>query len=309
MKLRVVLVLGVVATITLWSAAFVVDEREQVIVTQFGEFKRAITEPGLVWKVPFIHTVHRFDRRVLGSDASPAEYLTLDKKRIVADPVTRWRIVDPLRFFTTVHDEAGARARLDDLVLSEMRREISSHQFGDIIGNARDPLMQAVAERAGERARSEFGIEIIDVRIKRADLPREVQESVFARMRAERERIAKQYRSEGDEEAAKIRAETDKEKTILLARAYERAQRLRGEGDAQATAIYGEAHGRDPEFFAFTRSLAAYEQLLNTDARLYLSTGSELFRYLGQPGKQGPAAGPSPRTGPVSERGEGQRRW
>ena len=283
---RVAIVLGLVAGITLWSSVFVIDEREMAIVTQFGEFKRAITTPGLEWKVPFTQTVHRMERRIMGSDAPPAEYLTLDKKRIIADPVTRWKIADPLRFFTTVHDEVGARARIDDIVLSELRREIASHNFGEIVGNERDPLMQTVARRTGEKVGDEFGVTIIDVRIKRADLPLEVQESVFARMRAERERIAKQYRSEGEEEAAKIRAGTDKEKTIILAKAYEGAQKIRGEGDALSTKIYADAYGRDAEFYTFTRSLEAYERILGKDSSLVLSTGSDLFRYLGQPGKR-----------------------
>ena len=150
------------------------------------------------------------ERRIMGSDTPPAEYLTLDKKRLVADPVTRWRIVDPLTFFKTVHDESGAKARLDDIVNSELRRELASHDFGQIVGNERDPLMQQRRHPVRNKTK-EFGIEIVDVRIKRADLPREVQESVFARMRAERDRVAKQYRSEGQEEAAKIRADTDKE--------------------------------------------------------------------------------------------------
>ena len=283
---RVSLIVVALALATLWSSVFVIDERELAIVTQFGEFKREVVEPGLKWKLPFVQTIDRMERRIMGSDAPPAEYLTLDKKRIVADPVTRWRVADPLKFYTTVHDQSGARARLDDLVLSEMRREIASHNFGDIIGNERDPLMQAVAQRSGERAISEYGIEIIDVRIKRADLPKEVQESVFARMRAERERIGKQYRSEGEEEAAKIRAETDKEKTIILAKAYESAQKIRGEGDASSTKIYAEAFSKDPEFYTFTRSLEAYEKVFTGDSTLVLSTGSDLFRYLGQPGKK-----------------------
>lgn len=283
---RLALGAALVVVITLWSSVFVIDEREMAIVTQFGEFKRGITTPGLEWKVPFTQTVHRMERRIMGSDAPPAEYLTLDKKRIIADPITRWKIDDPLRFFTTVHDEVGARARIDDIVLSELRREIASHNFGDIVGNARDPLMQAVAKRTQAKVADEFGVTIIDVRIKRADLPREVQESVFARMRAERERIAKQYRSEGEEEAAKIRAETDKEKTIILAKAYEGAQKVRGEGDATSTKIYADAYGRDPEFYTFTRSLEAYERILGKDSAMVLSTGSDLFRYLGQPAKR-----------------------
>jgi membrane protease subunit HflC len=281
----VILLLGVLLIVG-WSSTFVIDETELAIVTQFGQFKRAVDRPGIYYKIPFVQSVDRMERRNLGSDAPPAEYLTLDKKRLVADPVTRWRIVDPLKFYMTVHDEAGARARLDDVVLSEMRREIASHNFGDIVGNARDPLMVAVAERTGNKAQKEFGIQIIDVRIKRADLPREVQESVYARMRAERERIAKQYRSEGEEEAAKIRADTDRDKTILLAKAYEEAQKLRGDGDATATKVYAESYGADPEFYSFLRSLDAYEQILNGQSSVVLSTNSDLFKYLSKPGKR-----------------------
>lgn len=285
-KTSAVALLIAIVVIMGWSSTFVVDETEQVIITQFGQFKRAITEPGLYFKIPLAQKVVTMERRVLSSDAKGDKYLTLDKKWLVADPITRWRIIDPLKFYMTVHDEAGARQRLDDIVLSEMRREIASRNFGDIVGNARDPLMAAVAERTGTKAKTEFGIEIIDVRIKRADLPSEVQESVFARMRAERERIAKKYRSEGEEEAAKIRADTDKEKTIILAKAYEEAEKLRGEGDAVSTKIYADAYGKDPEFYKFLRSLGAYEQIVNNQTSLVLSTDSELFQYLDSPSKK-----------------------
>ncbi|MBX3130617.1 MAG: protease modulator HflC [Polyangiaceae bacterium] len=262
-----------------FSSIFVVDEGELAIVTQFGEYKRTADSPGLYFKTPFVQTVTRMERRIMGSDTPPAEYLTLDKKRLVADPVTRWRVVEPLSFYKTVHDEVGAKARLDDIINSEMRRELASHNFGDIIGNARDPMMQRVAAAVREQTK-EFGIEVVDVRIKRADLPKEVQESVFARMRAERDRVAKQYRSEGEEEAQKIRADTDKEKTILIAQAYETAQKARGEGDAESTSVYAEAYGKDPEFYAFIRSLDAYEKSLGDQTSLVLSSGSDLFQYL-----------------------------
>ncbi len=262
-----------------WSSIFVVDEGQLAIVVQFGEYKRTVDKPGLYFKTPFVQTVHSMERRIMGSDTPPAEYLTLDKKRLVADPVSRWRIVDPLKYYKTVHDESGAKARLDDIINSEMRRELASHNFGDIIGNARDPMMQRVALATREQTK-EFGIEIVDVRIKRADLPREVQESVFARMRAERDRVAKKYRSEGEEEAAKIRADTDKEKTILLAKAYETSEKTRGEGDAESTKIYADAYGKDPEFYAFTRSLDTYEKAMGEQSTLVLSTGSDLFQYL-----------------------------
>ena len=277
-------VLGAIAVLLGASSCFVISERELALVTQFGEPKRTITAPGLYWKLPLVQEVRRMESRILGSHAPPAEYLTLDKKRLVADPVTRWRIVDPLQFYKTVASELEAKARLDDIVNSELRQEIASHEFGKIIGVERDPLMQVVANDVRKQT-ADFGILVVDVRIKRADLPKEVQESVFARMRAERDRVAKQYRSEGEEEAAKLRADTDKEKTIILAQAYEEAQTTRGEGDAQGIKIYADAYGRDPEFFAFTRSLDAYEKAIGGESTLVLSTGSDLFRYLANPTK------------------------
>lgn len=281
MKMRLLVVLALLL-FAAFSSVFVIDETEVGIVTQFGEYKRSVNQPGLHFKVPVTQTVHTMESRILGSDAPPAEYLTLDKKRLVADPITRWRIVDPLQFYTTVFDPSGAKARLDDIVNSELRREIASHNFGDIVGHAREPLMDQVTTRVRNKTKA-FGIHVTDVRIRRADLPREVQESVFQRMRAERDRVAKQYRSEGEEEAAKIRAETDKEKTILLAKAYEAAQKARGEGDAESTQVYAEAYGKNPEFYGFMRSLEAYERAVGEDSTLVLSTGSELFHYLFDP--------------------------
>jgi membrane protease subunit HflC len=264
------------------SAVFVMDEKEQAIVTQFGEFQYELVEPGLNFKIPFAQTVHRMESRVMGNDTPHDDYMTLDKKKLVADPVVRWRIFNPKLFFITVQDEFRARHRLDDIVKSEMRDEISGHNFGDIIGNAREPLMANVAGRVREKVK-EFGIHVVDVRIKRADLPQQVQESVFQRMRAERDREAKRYKSEGEEEAAKIRADTDKEVTILLAKAYAIAQKMRGEGDAESTRIYAEAFGQDPEFYAFLRSLEAYEKSISAESQLVLSSGSELFKYLVSP--------------------------
>lgn len=268
------------------QALFQVNETEQVIITQFGEYKRTVQEPGLATKLPFVQTVNRFDRRILSSDAPKAEYLTQDKKRLVADPVTRWRIADPLQFFKTVRDESGARARLDDLVFSELRREVASHEFDVVIGTKREIIMDNVAKTAREKAK-EFGIEVVDVRIKRADLPQEVQMSVFQRMQAEREREAKRYRSEGEEESAKLKAETDKQRTIVLAEAQQDAEKLRGEGDATAARIYAEAYGKDSEFYAFVRSLQAYELFLGKRSTLLLPADGDLFRYLGSPNAAG----------------------
>ena len=280
------LIILIVASVVLKQVFIIVDEREQVIVTQFGEYIRTIQKPGLAFKTPFLHTAIRFDRRILVSDAPQAEYLSQDKKRLVADPVTRWRIADPLKFFKTVRDESGARARLDDLVFSELRREVASHTFATVIGAKREAIMDAVAKSVREKAR-EFGIEVMDVRIKRADLPKEVQQSVFARMQAEREREAKRYRSEGEEEANKLRSQTDKERTIVLADAEQNAQKLRGEGDATATRIYAEAYGKDPEFYRFVRSLQSYELFLGKRSTLLLSADSPLFRYMAGPRPEG----------------------
>jgi membrane protease subunit HflC len=286
--------LAVVAVLAVRETFYVVDETNQAIVTQVGQYIRTDQQPGLYAKIPFYHSVNYFDRRILVTDTAPAEYLTLDKKRIVQDPITRWRIADPFTFFVTVRDEAGARARLDDIVLSAMREEIAATNFVDVIDKNRETIEEGVTRRAFERGK-DFGLEVIDVRSKRADLPAEVQASVFARMVAERAQVSQRYRSEGAEESAKIRADADKDRTIQLARAYETAQTLNGEGDAQAAAIYAAAFGQDPEFFAFVRSLEAYEKFLNPGTTLVLSSESDLMRYLSASrpaanGSNGPAA-------------------
>lgn len=266
------------------SAVFVISEEEQAIVTQFGDYRRQVTKPGLYFKIPFAQTVHRMERRIVASDTLGDDFLTLDKKKLVADPVVRWRIVDPRVFYITVRNPVQARRALDDIVKGELREAISNQNFGNIIGNAREPLMAEVTKRVQEKA-TEYGVDVVDVRIKRADLPTQVQESVFERMRAERERESKRYRSEGEEEAAKIRADTDKLVTIELAKAYEKAERLRGEGDALSAQIYAEAFGKDPEFYSFVRSLETYEQALDAETELVLSTDNELFRYFSEPAR------------------------
>lgn len=281
MKKSIAWVLLALVLIGVSTSSFVIDEREYAIVTQFGQHKRSIVSPGLYFKLPW-QAVSVMESRIIGSDSPSARMLTKDKKYLVADPVTRWRISDPLTFYKTVRNEAQAKNRLDDIILSELRRELGKENFGDIIGNVREPLMKRVAETARTRV-SEFGIDIVDVRIKRADLPQEVQVSVFERMKAERERVAKKYRSEGGEEAQKIRADTDKQKRILLADAYETEQRLKGEGDAESAKIFAEAYNRDPEFYAFMRSMEAYEKTLHKQDTIVLSTKSELFRFLKAP--------------------------
>jgi modulator of FtsH protease HflC len=276
---RIALVLVPLVLVVASQAFYVVDERNQVIVTQVGQYLYSVQEPGLYTKIPFYHSAIHFEKRILVSDANPAEYLTLDKKRLLADHITRWRIVDPLTFYITVREETGARARIDDIVFSQMRAELANSNFDKVISTERETIMERVSRGTAERAAS-FGIEVVDVRLKRADLPQEVQDSVFARMVAERSRIASRYRSEGAESAAKIRAEADKERTIILARAYEESESLRGAGEAESTGVYAQAFGQDPEFYAFLRNLQAYEKFLNADSTLVLSSDSDLFRYL-----------------------------
>jgi membrane protease subunit HflC len=280
-------VIGIlVVVVALWvlipQALFTIDEREQAIITQLGAYIRTITEPGLHTKLPFVQTVHRFDKRVLAVDAAPAEYLTLDRKRLVVDFVARWRITDPLAFFISVTTLDGARARIEDIVFSGLRQAIASQDFAPVTSEQREPTMEAVANAARARTQA-FGIDLIDVRIKRADLPREVQQSVFARMVAERERISKRYRSEGEEEAAKLRAETDKQREIILAQAYERAQRLEGEGDAAATTVYASAYEQNPRFYSFVRTLEAYDDILTPETLLVLPGDAAMFRLLNGP--------------------------
>jgi membrane protease subunit HflC len=284
--MRQVLFGVVVGFVALWllipQLLFTINEREQAIITQFGAYVRTLTEPGLHVKLPFLQSIHRFDKRILATDAEPAEYLTLDKKRLVVDYVARWQIKDPLTFFISVGTLEGARARIEDIVFSELRQAISGQDFAPVTSEHREPTMEAVANTARRRTAA-FGIELIDVRIKRADLPREVQQSVFARMVAERGRIAKRYRSEGEEEAAKLRAETDKQREILLAQAYERSQRLQGEGDAAATSVYASAYEQNPRFYFFLRTLEAYDDILTPETLLVLPGDAALFRLLHGP--------------------------
>ena len=283
-SITVAIVLVLLVGVVLSGAIFTIDETEQAIVTQLGKYVRTVTEPGLNFKIPFLQSVRKFEDRVLEYDAAAAPVITSDKKHLVIDNYARWKIVDPLKLYQTVRDESGAQARLDDIVFSELREEVARHTLTEIISVNRETIMEKVHKQCDKKAR-EYGIEVIDVRIKRADLPSEVARSVYARMKAERERIAKKYRSEGEEEAVKIRATTDKVKTILLAEAYREAEKVRGEGDAGAITIYAEAFEKDPEFYAFIRTLEAYKKSLGRDTTVILPSDSEFFQYLNPPTK------------------------
>ena len=255
---------------------FTVDEKEQAIITQVGEFKRAITKPGLHFKKPFIEKITRFEKRILSTDAPPGQYLTLDKKRLVVDFLARWKIVDPLVFFKSVRNLFSANTRIEDIVYSELREELATHNLNEVIAENRELIMDEVKEGSSEKLK-EYGIELSDVRIKRADLPAEVQQSVFDRMVAERKRISKRYRSEGEEESAKIRAETNKNKEIILAEAYSKSEKIKGEGDKVATKIYSDSYSRDPGFYEFMRKLDAYDKIIDEKSVIFLPIDSNLL--------------------------------
>lgn len=274
------LVALVVGGFILSSAAFTVDQTQSAIVIQLG---RPIGDealgPGLHFKLPLVQNVVFFDARILDFDAKPEEITTTDKKYMNVDSYTKWRIVDPLTFYTKVRTIQGARARLDDIVRSQLRVALGRYTLIEVVSHKRQEIMTAVTERSKELLLP-YGIKVIDVRIKRTDLPAENERSIFGRMKAERERQAKQYRSEGREASAKIKASADKERAIILADAGKQAEILRGEGDAQATKIYAEALSKSPEFYAFTRSLEAYRKGFSKDAKFILTPKSRFLNYM-----------------------------
>lgn len=264
------------------QAVFIVQEWEQGLILEFGKPVRIIREPGLYVKYPFIQELMSFQKWILAAEARPAEYITLDKKRLTVDTVSRWLITDPLAFYQTVRNYQGAIARLNDIIFARVRQEIANHNFKDFIREERERIMAQVTAGTEEQAKR-FGIQVIDVRIRRVDLPEEVQNSVFARMKAERERIAKRYRAEGEEQAREIRANANKEKEIILAEAYKKAETLRGQGDAESTRIYAKAYGQDPDFFSFIRHLDAYERIFGSESTLLLRPDSPLMRFFDSP--------------------------
>ncbi|MES9996606.1 protease modulator HflC [Desulfovibrio aminophilus] len=276
---QIALVAGaVLLLLVLTQTAFVVHQTETAIVVQLGKPVTGALKPGLHFKLPLVQSVTFFDARVLDYDAKRAEILTEDKKAMVVDHYTKWRITDPLLFYQTVRTETGAQARLDDITYAALREALGRHTLIEVVSEKRTEIMEQVVKQSQELL-SPYGILVVDVRIKRTDLPPENERAIFGRMQAERERQAKQYRSEGQEEAAKIRAQADKERTVLLAEAERQASTIRGEGDAKATRTYAEAYGQSPEFYSFKRSLEAYESSLKDNTRLVLTPGSPFLRY------------------------------
>lgn len=280
MKNTIVLIaLGVIVILFLF-VVYTVDEKEQVVILQMGKPVRIVTDPGIHFKLPWpIQSVVTYEDRLLDYDSAPTEILTKDKKYLIVDNYAKWRIVEPLKFMQVVRDEKGAQARLDDIIYSELRVQLGNHDLEEIVTTNREELMELVTE-ASDHTALQYGIEVIDVRIKRADLARENEESVYERMRAERRRIANQYRSEGEEEALKIRAQTDKEREIIMAEAYRKAQITRSEGEATAIETYAKAYKRDPSFYEFMRTMEAYKKIFDEKTTLVLPPESELFKYL-----------------------------
>ena len=276
------ILIGLVAILVLLglTTVFIVDETEQVVILAFGKPVRTITEPGINMKVPFpLQEKIKFDDRLLEYDSPPEEILSKDKKTLIVDNYVRWRIVDALQFLKTVQAIPTALSRMDDIVYSELRRELGTHDMVEIITENREKLMEIVTFNSN-KATLDYGIAVIDVRIRRVDLPAENEESIYARMEAERNRQANKFRSEGEEEAQKIRAATDRDKTIILADAYKDAERLRGEGDAAAVEIYAKAYSADPKFYEFVRTLDMYKKIIDDKTTLVLPSNSRLFKLL-----------------------------
>ena len=264
------------------STIIVVDETEQIVILQFGKPIQTITDPGLNFKFPApIQVSNSFDKRLLEYDVPPEEILSRDKKSLIIDNYVRWRIVDPLLFLQTVRAIPTAKTRLDDIVYSELRQELGNHDMAEIITETRELIMEKVTIASNEET-SKYGIEVIDVRIRRVDLPQENEASIYARMEAERKRQANKFRSEGEEEAQKIRAATDRDKTVILAEAYKTAQQIRGEGEAEALDIYATSFSKDPDFYEFLRTLETYEKVIDKKTTLVLPGDSKLFKSLTQ---------------------------
>jgi len=272
-------VLVVAAVVVAMSAFYTVHQTELALVLQFGEPKRVVSEPGLKIKTPFIQDVTYYDRRVLDYDSPPSEVILPDGKRLVVDAYTRFRITNPLLFYQTVRTEMGFRARLGSLVDSALRLVMGKYPLDRVLSAERAEIMSRIKERVSDDARP-FGVEIVDVRVRRADIPEQVSKDIFARMRADFEREAKELRAKGEEEAQRIRAEADRERTVILAEAQKKAQILRGEGDAESVRIYADAFNRDVDFFAFYRSMEAYREALGGDGTtMVLSPDSDFFRF------------------------------
>ena len=278
--LPIVAVLGALV----FFSVFIIKEVNQAIVLQFGDPKRIISKPGLNFKIPFIQNVVYLDKRILNLDAPPEEVIASDQKRLIVDAFARFQIVDPLKFYISVGNERVARSRLSTIINSRIRNVLGQEELQTLLSKDRSKQMALIKEGVNNEAQN-FGINIVDVRIKRADLPPANSEAIYKRMQTEREREAKEFRAEGAEIAQTVRSTADKEVTIILAEANKKSQILKGEGDGQRNKIFANAFGKDPRFFSFYRSMQSYEKsLIGKDTSLILSPDSDFFKYFGKSG-------------------------
>ena len=281
-----------VVLVALATSIFTVDQRQYAIIFQLGEVREVISEPGLYFKWPMIQNVRYFDKRILTLDTpDPERFITSEKKNVLVDSFVKWRIVDPKLYYVSVAgDEARAKTRLSQTVNAGLREEFGKRTVHDVVSGERDKIMEQMRAKADLDARK-IGVQIVDVRVKRVDLPTEVSESVYRRMEAERKRVANELRSEGSAEAEKIRADADKQREVIVAEAYRDAQKVKGEGDAKAAAIYAQAFGQNPEFYAFYRSMEAYRSSFkNKNDLIVVEPNSDFFKYMKSVGRGGEKA-------------------
>ena len=282
-KLKIVVsILVLLSVIALTQSLYVVSETQRAVLLRFGEIVRFDVPPGLHFKLPIINTVRKFDARILTLDADPQRYLTSEKKALIVDSFVKWRIKDVAKFFTTTGgDEERLKRLLAQRVDTGLRNEFGVRTVKEVVSGERDELMTKLASNLDLIAQDELGVEVIDLRVKKIDLPSQVSDSVYNRMRTERERLARELRAQGNEVAAVIRARADKSKTVILADAYREAEETKGDGDAVATATYASAYSKDPEFYDFTRSLKAYQATFqNKSDILLIDPDSDFFKYL-----------------------------
>ena len=278
-----ILLVGVV----IFQSLFIVQEISQAIVLQFGDPKKIVTKAGLNFKIPFIQNVVYLDKRILNLDNDPEEVIAADQKRLIVDAFARFKIVDPLKFYISVGDERVARSRLSTIINSRIRGVLGTQELATLLSTDRARQMQIIQSQVNEEAKN-FGINIVDVRIKRADLPPANSEAIYKRMQTEREREAKEFRAQGAEIAQKIRSTADKDVTVILAQANKKSEIMKGEGDGLRNKIFADAFGRDPQFFGFYRAMQAYEKaLIGGETSLVLSPDSEFFKFFGKPVKPG----------------------
>lgn len=282
MKSQTVLAIIVVLFLLVSSSLYIVDQRQKAIVFQLGEVVSVKESPGLYFKIPMVQNVRFFDSRILTMDAEePDRFITSEKKNVLVDLFVKWRIVDVKQYYISVRgDEALARVRLAQTVNSSLRDEFGNRTVHEVVSGQRDKIMEIMRQKADADARN-IGVEVVDVRLKRVDLPKEVSESVYRRMEAERKRVANELRSTGFADSEKIRSNADRQREVIMAKAYRDAQKTKGEGDAKATEIYAEAFQKNPEFYSFYRSLEAYKQSFqNKSDMMVLEPNSEFFKYL-----------------------------